>query len=121
MREEDLKEVADLLVNPNTIELGLKLLEDRFNCRVIRKGDVLEKKDRELRYSFAVLVDEEFEFKTHISVNGPSSTFKMFQFSTIEEKENFHKAISPFINTLVYPTFAAHHANYLNNPNKILR
>ena len=45
----------------------------------------------------------------------------ILQFLTIKEKEDFIDLLSPFINTLVYPTFAAHHANYLNDPNKVLR
>ncbi len=41
--KEDLKEVADLLVHPNTIELGLKLLEDRFGFEVVLKSTGLDK------------------------------------------------------------------------------
>ena len=88
----ELEEILKLMGNENTLDLGVKLLEDRFNCRVIRKGDVLEKKDRELRYSFNVYENEKSEhtpIKPSFSLRLPPSIFKMFQFSTIEEKENF--------------------------------
>lgn len=104
----ELEEILKLMGNENTHDLGVKLLEDRFNCRVVRKGDVLEKEDRELRYSFST--------EKNIRKGGV-----ILQFLTIKEKEDFIDLLSPFINTLVYPTFAAHHANYLNNPNKIFR
>lgn len=104
----ELEEILKLMGNENTHDLGVKLLEDRFNCRVIRKGDVLEKKDHFLRFSFST--------NKNRRMGGT-----ILQFLTIKEKEDFIDLLSPFINTLVYPTFAAHHANYLNDPNKIFR
>ena len=102
----ELEEILKLMGNENTHDLGVKLLEDRFNCRVIRKGDVLEKKDRELRYSFST--------EKNIRRGGV-----ILQFLTIKEKEAFLELLSPFLWYLAYPTFAAHHINI--DPNKVLR
>lgn len=101
-----LEEILKLMGNENTHDLGVKLLEDRFNCRVVRKGDVLEKEDRELRYSFYVYENEKSKHtpvKPSFRFRLPSSIFKMFQFSTIEEKENFHELLSLYMGRLVDP------------------
>lgn len=100
-----LEEILNLLNDENTRDLGVKLLEDRFNCRRIRKGDVLERKDREFRHSFSINEDRR---KGGV----------IFQFLTIKEKEDFLELLSPFIGTLAYPTFATFHANYLMDLNK---
>ena len=116
-----LEEILKLMGNENTHDLGVKLLEDRFNCRVVRKGDVLEKEDRELRYSFYVYENEKSKHtpvKPSFGFRLPSSIFKMFQFSTIEEKENFHELLSLYMGRLVDPSFEWHYPHWINDSNR---
>lgn len=80
MREEDLKEVADLLVNPNTIELGLKLLEDRFGFEIVFRSmgnDEWRKFWNQHKYSIFLLIGD---FRVRLTYVDENILIKLYNY-----------------------------------------